>query len=95
MRNVDWYIRQMSLEELAPYFVYDKTVRDWGDEFTVYESPSGRRYLSYKNAVRDCIDWLDSEQSIPLENRLKKIDEYFDGLTTEEFEKVVRESEGK
>lgn len=97
MRNID-IIRQMSLEELAPFFVHEKTVMDLGNMFTVYESPSGRRYLCYENAVRDCIDWLDSEQSklsISLRDRLNKIDKFFDELTTEEFEKVVHENEGK
>lgn len=94
MRNIN-RIQQMTLEELATYFVHEKTVMDWGDKFTVYMSPSGRQRTTYKEAIDDCIDWLDSEQSISLKNRIKKIDEYFDGLTADEFEKVVLKCAGK
>ena len=89
MRNID-RIRQMSLEELAPYFVHDKTVRDWEDEFMAYVSPSGRQHVSYEEALKDCIDWLNSEQSTSLKN----IDEYFDGLTISNTNKFLLDKKG-
>lgn len=60
MRNID-RIRQMSLEEIAPYLVRSKIIYDWEDEFEVYVSPSGLQYLSYEEAIDDCIKWLNSE----------------------------------
>lgn len=60
MRNID-IIRQMSLEEVAPYLLRSKIFYDWGDEFEVYVSPSGLQYLSYEDAIEDCIKWLDLE----------------------------------
>lgn len=57
MRNID-RIRQMSLEELAPYFIKDETI-----EFDnpCYSSPSGARCWTEEDAIEDCIEWLDSE----------------------------------
>lgn len=55
-------IREVSSEELALYFVREKMICVCGHPFIAYESPSGRRYISYKNAIRDCIDWLDTER---------------------------------
>lgn len=74
IRNID-RIRQISLEELAPLFVYSKEI-DIGDfdydenPISFYEtfwySPSGKCFVDYygegyKEAVEDCIKWLDSE----------------------------------
>lgn len=55
-------IREIPSEELASYLVREKMICVCGHPFIAYESPSGRRYFSYKNAIRDCIDWLDTEQ---------------------------------
>lgn len=60
MRNID-RIRQMSLEELAPYFVKDET---FGFENPCYLSPSGRKFLTEDDAIGDCIEWLDSEYNL-------------------------------
>lgn len=60
MRNID-RIRQMLLEKIAPYLVRSKIIYDWEDEFEVYVSPSGLQYLSYEEAIDDCIKWLNSE----------------------------------
>lgn len=57
MRNID-RIRQMSLEELAPYLVKDETVEF--DE-PCYSSPSGAQCWIEEDAIEDCIEWLDSE----------------------------------
>lgn len=56
MRNID-IIRQMSIEEVAPYLLRSK----WEDAFEVCVSPSGLQYLSYEDAIEDCIKWLDFE----------------------------------
>ena len=51
----------MSLEELAPLLVSSRVVvRGYINEYS-YESPSGKFYMSYTDALTDCIKWLDSE----------------------------------
>lgn len=59
MRNID-RLQHLSLKELAPYFVYSKTVYELEDEFEVYVSPSGLQYLSCEDAIEDCVRWLGS-----------------------------------
>lgn len=58
MRNID-KLRQMSSEELAPYLVKDETI-----EFDnpCYTSPSGSRFYDDYDAIKDCIEWLDSQE---------------------------------
>lgn len=57
MRNID-RIRQMSLEELAPYFVKDETFEFNSPCFT---SPSGDEFWTEEDAIDDCIRWLNKE----------------------------------
>lgn len=74
MRNID-RIRQMSLEELAPLFIYStkKHIEDyyWDGKMipyyqTFWHSPSGNSFndfygKGYDESLQDCIKWLDSE----------------------------------
>lgn len=69
MRNVD-RIRQMSLEELAPLLIHSEEIDigdyDWDENpiswyVTRWFSPSGRDFWEHKEAINDCVKWLDSE----------------------------------
>lgn len=75
MRNID-RIRQMSLEELAQLLVHEEQIDigdfDWDENpisyyQTFWYSPSGNYFMDYgdeegyKEAIEDCIKWLDSE----------------------------------
>lgn len=59
MRNID-RIRQMSLEELAPYLVKDETI---GFDNPCYLSPSGNKCWTEEDAIEDCIEWLGLDVS--------------------------------
>ena len=68
MRNID-RLRIMSLEELAPLLISLRVIDgeyDSNHDFSVgktngYQSPSGKFYMSYVDALTDCIKWLDEE----------------------------------
>ena len=68
MRNID-RLRVMSLEELAPLLISLRVIDgeyDSNHNFSVgktngYQSPSGKFYMSYVDALTDCIKWLDEE----------------------------------
>lgn len=74
MRNID-RIRQMSLEELAPFLIHCEEINtgdyDWDENpipyyETFWFSPSGNKFVDYfgegyDEALQDCIEWLDSE----------------------------------
>lgn len=60
MRNID-RIRQMSLEELAPYLVKDRTIKF---DNPCYLSPSDAQCRTEEDAIVDCIEWLDSELNL-------------------------------
>lgn len=74
MRNID-RLRQISLEELAPLLIHCEEIDtgdyDWDENpipyyETFWFSPSGNEFVDYfgegyKDALQDCIKWLDSE----------------------------------
>lgn len=65
------YLRQLKVKEFALYLIRSKTVPDYDEDidgewrqcgtYTEYIAPDGRSSLSYEDALRYTIDWLNAE----------------------------------